>query len=339
MKAIPCFILIFCLSLQSFGGNFTGNGGDHVRGVFLKLGQAIISYLKETEEGKQLLEKNNLNIQEIEKILSIETIITVDELLTDNTGSSVDALGEKGKIKLQKSRWTEHFEKQRDIYYLVFHELLRALAVDDDNYVISKSLLPFPKSRLIETRINPIFPLINSERIDQAFDIEKILLNGTGCPSNQLGTHVDFDNESNQLSIAFDEYSLEAKPLDNRSADRKACSLSLPIKLKSGTRLVVTQVDMTSTLDIEASTEVRFGAEIFFSGKENLPLQKSVSSLEQKQRGRSLLRENLVLKSECGFSGIFRTNSFASIKTENLIKRSWAEVSHFKMSFKLESCN
>jgi len=338
MKIASCFVFIVSLSLQSLAGNFTNNGGDHVRGVFLKVGQAVIDYLKETEEGKQLLEKNNLNIKDIEKNLSIEVISTVDELLTDNGGSSVDAIGEKGKITLQKSRWTEHFEKQRDVYYLVFHELLRALQVNDDNYVISKALLPFPKSRMLSTRINPVFPLIDSERLDQVFNIDKLLITGTGCPLSELGTHVDFDKESNQLSISFDEYNLELKSNSGRNNDRKNCSLSIPVKLQPRTRLVVTQVDMMSIIDLADSSEISFGGEVFFAGQKNNPFQKLVAALSQRQRGRSLLRENLVLKSDCGFSGIFRTNSYASLKAGDSAGNSSAAVSDFKMSFKLESC-
>lgn len=338
MKFASCFILTTLLSLQSFAGNFTGNGGDHVRGVFLKLGQAVVDYLKETQEGKQLLEKNHLNIKDIEKNLSIEIISTVDELLTDNRGSSVDALGTKGKITLQKSRWTDHFEKERDVYYLVFHELLRALEVNDDNYVISKVLLPFPKSRMLNTRINPIFPLLDSERLDRVFDVDKILITGTGCPLSQLGTHVDFDKESNQLNISFDEYNLEVKSNLNQTNDRKSCNLSIPAKLPPRTRLVVTQVDMMSTIDLPNSSALSFGAEVFFAGEKNTPFQKTVRGLAKRQRGRSLLRENLVLKSNCNFSGVFRTNSSAWLSSNNAKDNSSAEISNFRMSFKLETC-
>lgn len=339
MKIFNCFVFILFLSLHSSAGNFTGNGGDHVRGLFLKMGRTVIEYLKETDDGKRLLEKNNLKIKDLENLLSIESISTVDHLLTDNGGSSVDALGEKGKITLQKSRWTEHFEKQRDIYYLVFHELLRASDINDDNYVISKALQPFPKSRMVNTRINAVFPLIDSERLDQVFDTERILIGGNGCSLNTLGTHVDFDKETNQLSIAFDEYNLSTKISSNTVLDRKVCSVSFPLRLKPKTRLIVTQMDIMAKVDLSVQTALNFGAEVFFTGKENKIFQKTISGLTRRQRGRSLLRENSVLKSECGFSGIFRTNSSAWLKASHLSADSTAEISDFKLSFKIENCN
>ena len=334
---IPTVLLLLCIT-PSFAGHFTGNGGDHIRGVFIKLGETVLSFLKETEEGKKILTDNNLSIDSLQKLLNIEVITAIDTPLVDNGGSSVDAIGEKGKILLNKNRWNDHLEKERDIYYLVLHELLRALEVNDDNYIISKALLPFPNSRRIQTKINPIYPLIASERLDRAFKLDQISINGSGCPLQKLGTRVDFDAETNQLNISFEEYGLNLKKDSADLVSRKNCALAIPIQLAKNTRLVVTQMDLGANLDLVKESQLNFGAEVFFAGDVVQKMAQSVSGKVQPEKGRTLLRRNQVLKSSCGGEGIFRTNTFADLARKVPTENTQAALSQFKLSFKLESC-
>lgn len=330
--------LILSFTLQASAGHVTGNGGDHVRGMFLKMGEVVIAFLKQTQEGQKILLDNNLDAVALEKLLNIEIVSAIETDLIDNGGSSVDAIGEKGKIVLQKTRWIDHLEKERDVYYLVFHELLRALVVNDDNYVISKSLLPFPKNLRLNTRINPIYPLVDSERLDKAFLLDQLSVNGSGCPLNQYGTRVDFNRESNQLNISFEEYNLPlVKPTQGLFA-RKSCSLAIPIELPANTRLVVTQMDLTANLDLSLNSNLEFGGEVFFAGEQGLRLTQTVSGNDVPQKGRSLLRRNEVLKSACGGKGIFRTNTYGTLKRQNSEDIALAALGEFKMSFKLERC-
>lgn len=332
-------LIIFVYApLPSHAGHFTGNGGDHVRGMFLKLGHAVVSFLNETEEGKKLLAENNLSTNALQKVLTIEHISAIETPLVDNGGSNVDAIGEKGKILLNKNRWTEHLEKERDIYYLVLHELLRAIEVNDDNYIISKAILPFPASRKISTKITPIYPLIATERLDSIFKLDQISLNGSGCPLQKLGTRFDFDSESNQLAISFEEYGLALKKESSDVVSRKNCALSIPVSLPKNTRLVVTQMDLVANLELVPDSQLQFGAEVFFAGETNLRLTQSVSGKDQTQKGRSLLRRNQVLKSACGGEGNFRTNTFAELNRKGATDMAQASLAHFKLSFKLESC-
>mgnify|MGYP001603836249 CR=1 FL=1 len=60
VKIFTAILFIYAPRLSQ-AGHFTGNGGDHVRGMFLKLGEAVVSYLNETEEGKKLLADHNLS--------------------------------------------------------------------------------------------------------------------------------------------------------------------------------------------------------------------------------------------------------------------------------------
>jgi len=330
--------IAFLYATQASAGHFTGNGGDHVRGMFLKLGEAVVAFLNETEEGKKLLVDNNLNVESIKKTLSIEVVFAIETPLIDNGGSSVDAIGEKGKILLNKNRWTEHLEKERDVYYLVLHEILRVLEVNDDNYIISKAIMPFPVSRRIHTKITPLYPLILSERLDKVFKLDQISVNGTGCPLQSLGTRVDFDKESNQLDISFEEYLLNLTKENNDVVSRKNCALSIPIQLPKNTRLIVTQMDLGANLELSKNSQLNFGAEVFFAGETNQKFTQIVTGKDQPEKGRSLLRRNQILKSACGGEGNFRTNTFAELSRKLMTENSKAALANFKLSFKLENC-
>ncbi len=114
-----------------------GNGGDYLRAQYLMIGKQVISFLEDTVDGHQLTLSRGLNLDSLKSILDITKLAVVDDLLIDNTGSVVDAIGVPDLVILNSDSWKEHFEKERNIYYLVFHEMLRAAAVNDDNYVIS----------------------------------------------------------------------------------------------------------------------------------------------------------------------------------------------------------
>jgi hypothetical protein len=75
---------------------------------------------------------------------------TENELI-DNTGSLVDAIGIPGKVTLSTQRWLSFMREGRDVRLLVLHELLRMAGVNDDNYVVSRKILP-PQTNINESR-------------------------------------------------------------------------------------------------------------------------------------------------------------------------------------------
>src|SRR5690606_31034096 len=129
--AIMLIATMFVRPAPALSGHRLGNGGDHVRATFLRMGQATLSYLQETDSGAAIVAAHDLDLAALEETLSIDVIEAVDGILIDNGGSVVDAIGEPGKIKLTSDRWLEHFEGERDVYFLVFHEMLRAVGIDD----------------------------------------------------------------------------------------------------------------------------------------------------------------------------------------------------------------
>jgi hypothetical protein len=302
-------------SLMATGGHRHGNGGDHVRASFMKLGEAAISYLEETEEGQALISSYKLDPSQLRQLNSIEVISVSDGLLIDNNGSKVEAIGEPGKIMLNGDAWMEHFERERDVYYLVLHELLRAADIDDDNYVISGAINPFPVGRKVRTRLTSVYPLLGDESLEDIVDASKIGLAGTGCPRAQEGTLFEFDSERNVLDISFRQYALLSNA--SQSSNRKACAIVIPVSSRPGKRIVITQIDLTGKLQMPAgaseSASAKLSLEAFLPGSSAPIASRKILANGELQMGRILVRKTEAVRSPCGESTLLRVNTSAQL--------------------------
>lgn len=332
-------------SLPAPGGSFsakgmghaTGNGGDHIRGTFMRMGEAVLSYLSDTTEGAAVVTKNRLDIGALRDSLQATRIDVVEGLLLDNGGVPVDATGTADKITLNKDRWIEHFEKDRDVYYLVFHEMLRSAVVNDDDYIISKSLRPFPVTRRIVTRISSLYPLVGEQQIADWFATDKMTLSGSGCPKDKIGTSADFDFERNVLDLAFRDYDLRTRTETREAFDRKACGLAIPILVPAGHRLVISQIDMTAKFELAPTSLIKITSEAFLAGDRSPVQEKSFETKGEAVLGRLLERSNDVLRTPCGGSAILRLNTSAYMSSEASAS-SAASVDRVSLSFKVEKC-
>ncbi len=79
---------------------------------------------------------------ELEAVLAAGEIVVVKGELRDNGGSLVDALGVPGKVTLSEERWITFLREGRDVRLLVLHELLRMAGINDDNYLMSRHMIP-----------------------------------------------------------------------------------------------------------------------------------------------------------------------------------------------------
>ena len=79
---------------------------------------------------------------ELEAVLAAGEIVVVKGELKDNGGSLVDALGVPGKVTLSEERWITFLREGRDVRLLVLHELLRMAGINDDNYLMSRHMIP-----------------------------------------------------------------------------------------------------------------------------------------------------------------------------------------------------
>ncbi len=73
-------------------------------------------------------------------------VIISEEILIDNGGSIVDAIGVKNKIILNYDSWINFIKKGIDTRALILHELYRSAGINDDNYINSLPLYSFLKA-------------------------------------------------------------------------------------------------------------------------------------------------------------------------------------------------
>lgn len=285
-----------------------GNGGDYLRGQFIALGQQIILFLEETEAGQNLVTSRQLNVDALKSSLDINKLTVVQDLLIDNSGSVVDAIGVPDLVILNADSWMDHFERERNIYYLVFHEMLRSAAVNDDNYVISQPLMSFPAALKVRTQLIPSLPLLDEDNLSNIITRGSLQTGGTGCPNNGSRLFTDMNLSQNTLDLTFYDY--VTKLNSNAAIDRKACSLTLPITLPKNKKLVVSLIDVQGQIDSSIAGSKSLGRvtfEAFLAGTSQ-PSQVKPIALAQGKKS-FLMRKTNLLSSTCGGQSLLRLNS------------------------------
>lgn len=333
-------VLIAAVAAQSifasnaFAGHRVGNGGDYIRANYISMGEAITEFLKETEQGQKIVEASDLNVADLAATLDIEKVTVVDEVLRDNSGSVVEAIGEPGAVTLNKEAWFQHFENERDIYYLVLHEMLRSAGVNDDNYVISRAISPFPISRRIETRVVPALPLIAEDLLTPVFDLSKVIVGGNGCPKTVGVTRIEFNQEKNILEVRPSAYRNDVSAA--RPLDRKTCSIAIPVTVPKNKRLVISQIDLLGKADLQAGAKSQISFEAFVAGSSGLVKTRNFAPTAA-LKGRHLTRRTEVLKSECGAVTNVRLNS-SMLTNASKKKAESMELNSVSLYLSLEDC-
>lgn len=330
-KIILMSVMALSLTAQA---HRVGNGGDHIRASFIQVGQAVIEFLETTQQGAALVKNAHLNVHDLEATLDIEQIAVEDQTLRDNSGSIVEALGEPHSIRLQKEAWFNHFEKNHDVFYLVFHEMLRSASVNDDNYRISSALNPFPMTLRFPTKVVPVLPLIKEDVLTSIFDLKKVAVNGNGCSQNMAGTRAEFNEETNILQIETRNFKNEMTP--SRRTDRKQCGLAIPVTLPAKKQLVISQIDLRGRVDLKAKSQTQIAFEAFLAGASNTQKVRTIKAT-QDLKGRVQVRRTEVLKSACGGSDIIRLNTTLLTNTNGLgLESAQLDETHLYMS--LQDC-
>ena len=285
-----------------------GNGGDYLRAQFLTMGHQVISFLENADDGKKLISDRQLNVDALKATLDINKLAVVNDLLIDNTGSVVDAIGVPDLIILNSDLWMDHFERERNVYYLVFHEMLRSAAVNDDNYLISQNTMNIPPEYKIRTQLIPSLPLLDEDSMAAIVDRSKLQTAGTGCPLNTNRLFTDLNLNENTLDLSFYDYITNLNAA-GPAFDRKACSLVLPVNLPKNKKLVVSLIDIQGQMvGVALSTSTaKVSFEAFLAGSSQKVQVKTIA-LNQGKRT-FLYRKTNVLSSTCGGQSQLRLNS------------------------------
>lgn|GEM_PF-1716433 len=135
---LSCLLLALFLTTPARAEREIGNGGARVRTYFFDHGRRVVRYLRSTQAGRTLTQRFSLSPDRLEAVLREEVVLVVAGPLIDNRGSQVDAIGVPGSIRLDKKIWLEYLERDLRLHRLVFHEMLRAADVNDDDDRISR---------------------------------------------------------------------------------------------------------------------------------------------------------------------------------------------------------
>lgn len=332
MKNVLLVALLLISPLALAGGTVIGNGGDYTRSTFLKVGDSVLSFLKDSPAGIAITTTHALNLDKLRGTLSIYKITVSPTPLRDNTGSLVDAIGIPDSITLNGDAWTTHFEKNRDVSFLVFHEMLRSAGVNDDNYVISNCVNPFPDEFRVATLLKSHIGLIPADDLSGVIDNNNITFGGTGCPAGP-NTRVEFNDETNTLEVSTRRYTLSTV---GAPFDRKACDLAIPVIVPAGFSVVFSQVDLSAVVNLADGDEATLSVEAFVPGLSNPPVTRTLVAGPGGIKGRSLLRSTDLFKTPCGANTNLRLHSTGLLKSRN--SGSTVDVEKIAVSLKLEAC-
>lgn len=152
MKLLLILHILLAQVCFAQGGDRTGNGGDYVRSAFISEANRLLMQLESSLSGQSFYQKYNLSAYSLREVLATSVIEVTDDRLFDQFGNEVDALGGPGRITLNNERWKKLFASGADLRIIIFHEVLRAIDMNDDDYIISKHLpltdIPDPYLRL-----------------------------------------------------------------------------------------------------------------------------------------------------------------------------------------------
>ena len=147
MKKIKFLFVLFSLFtfLQSFAlaGHEGGNGGDPVRLEFIDTGKKILK--KYDKKLRLYLTLDQL--EELKQKLSIEFISLTDQIIIDNGGSVVSAIGDQSGIVLYVGSeypdlsWSYLLKNRMITEKLILHEMFRLVGLDDDNYIYTNKVI------------------------------------------------------------------------------------------------------------------------------------------------------------------------------------------------------
>lgn len=321
-------------------GHKVGNGGDYLRSTFIQMGENVVEFLATTQEGQQVLTSHGLIIEDLKATLTTERIVVTNDILMDNTGSIVDAIGVPGLVILNSANWLDHFEKERNVYFIVFHEMLRSLAVNDDDYVISKDLINFPNQFKMSTRLLPLIPMLESDSITELVTLDNVTVQGSGCSAKEPA-YTELDLTKNVIDITLKSFVVSNS--EARKVDYKACNLAVPLKLPAGKRLTISLIDVSGEVrpqshELQSTSTLRF--EGFLAGQKGKVHTKTVALGSEART--VLFRKTDVITTGCGTSEILRlnvNNALASKGSAAGLEQNQSQIKKISVYLNLEDCN
>lgn len=138
---------------------------------------------------------------------------------------------------------------------------------------------------------------------------------GTGCPDGTASVTLSPDQKS--LSILFDEYYAEAGGSTNKSLDRKACNIAIPVHVPQGLSVSILTIDYRGYNNLPAGAKSTFAVEYFFAGVTGPKFNKTFNgALDKDYLITNKLQASALVWSACGADVNLRTNSSIRVQTK-----------------------
>lgn len=148
---------------------------------------------------------------------------------------------------------------------------------------------------------------------------------GTGCPAGSASVSLSPDQD--EISILFDQFVAEAGGSSNRSVDRKACELSVPLHIPQGYSATVIQTDFRGFNLVSRGGMNRLNTEYFWAGQRG----PSYSNMFRGPQNEDYFATNGVMASgvvwtPCGMSTNLRIRATIMTQTNRQMEQSMMTV-------------
>lgn len=144
-KAVCGLVIAASSAFAAASDREVGNGGDAARASFIAEGQNVLLFLGSHDRGQAIAASLGVDLPRLASTLSVERIQVLDEpqIFVDSNGMRLDAVTTDGIIHLFRPPWERFFIQERAPFVLIFHEMLRSAAYDDDDFKMSSKIVDY----------------------------------------------------------------------------------------------------------------------------------------------------------------------------------------------------
>lgn len=147
---------------------------------------------------------------------------------------------------------------------------------------------------------------------------------GNGCPAGTASVTLSQDAKS--LSLIFDQFIVEAGGA-NRSLERKACNVAIPVHIPQGFSVSVVSVDYRGYVSLPSQASARITAEYFLAGSRGPRFDKEfIGRTDTDYQFTNNLEVHAQVWSACGADTILRVNASMLVRTNRYNDQATATV-------------
>lgn len=151
------------------------------------------------------------------------------------------------------------------------------------------------------------------------------IFGGNGCPAGTASATIS--NDAQTLSILFDEYIAEAGRSTNRRMDRKACNVSIPVRVPQGFSVAIFKVDYRGFNFLPSGANSQFNVEYFFAGSQGPRYTENFRGpIDEDYLISNRLLASSIVWSPCGEQVILRANSSMRVTTNTRMDQAVSTV-------------